>query len=58
MGAVLKFGILGPVEAWFADQPLALGGPRQLALLAFLVLHANRAVSSDALIEGVWGTPG
>ncbi len=56
MGAVVRFGILGPVEAWLGDEPVALGGPRQLALLGFLVLHANRAVSSDAVIEGVWGT--
>jgi predicted ATPase/DNA-binding SARP family transcriptional activator len=51
----VKFGILGPVEAWIEDERLALGGPRQLTLLAFLVLHANRAVSSDMLLDGVWG---
>ena len=51
----LKIGILGPIEAWHGGRRLTLGGPRQLALLAFLVLHASRPVSSDALIEGVWG---
>jgi predicted ATPase/DNA-binding SARP family transcriptional activator len=51
----VKFGILGPVEAWLDGERLTVGGPRQLALFAFLVLHANRAVSSDELIEGVWG---
>jgi predicted ATPase/DNA-binding SARP family transcriptional activator len=58
MGAGTKFGILGPVEVWSGERSLALGGPRQLALLAFLVLHSNRSVSSDALIDAVWGTPG
>ena len=47
--------ILGPVQAWRGDQRLALGGPRQLKLLAFLVLRANRAVSKDAIIDAVWG---
>jgi DNA-binding SARP family transcriptional activator len=48
--------ILGPVQVWQGDQRLALAGPRQLTLFAFLVLHANRAVSSDALTDAVWGT--
>jgi DNA-binding SARP family transcriptional activator/tetratricopeptide (TPR) repeat protein len=48
--------ILGPVEVWRDDERLALGGPRQLTLLAFLVLHANRAISRDALSGSVWGS--
>ena len=40
---------------WERGQRLALGGPRQLTLFAVLVLHANRAVSRDALIDAVWG---
>ena len=47
--------ILGPVQVWQGGQRLAVGGPRQLALFAFLVLHANRAVSRDAMIDAVWG---
>ncbi len=34
---------------------MALAGPRQQVLLAFLLLNANRAVSADALIDAVWG---
>ncbi|HWE54117.1 MAG TPA: BTAD domain-containing putative transcriptional regulator [Acidimicrobiales bacterium] len=52
---MVKFKILGTVEAWAGEQRLALGGPRQIALLAALLLQANRAVSSDTLIEDVWG---
>jgi DNA-binding SARP family transcriptional activator len=48
------FRILGSVEAWNGTQRLALGGPLQLRLFAFLVLHANRAVSSDELIDAIW----
>jgi DNA-binding SARP family transcriptional activator len=47
--------ILGPVQVWQGGERLALGGPRQLTLFAFLALHANRAISSDALTDAVWG---
>jgi predicted ATPase/DNA-binding SARP family transcriptional activator len=35
---------------------MPLGAPKQRALLAFLLLHANAAVSRDRLIDAVWGT--
>lgn len=47
--------ILGPVEVWADGERLALGGPRQLGLLAVLAVHANRAVSSDLLVDALWG---
>jgi DNA-binding SARP family transcriptional activator len=50
-----SFRILGPIEAWSGERRLTVGGPRQLALFAFLVLHANRAVPSDELIDALWG---
>ena len=34
---------------------LALHGARERALLAYLLLHANEVVSSDRLIDAVWG---
>jgi predicted ATPase/DNA-binding SARP family transcriptional activator len=52
---VASVRILGPVQVWAGGRRLAVGGPRQLALLAFLVLHANRAVSADAIIDALWG---
>ena len=52
---MVRFGILGPVEVSDRDRRIAVGGPRQVALLAFLLLHANRAVSVDRLIEALWG---
>src|SRR3954462_4277037 len=51
----MEFGILGPVEARRDGCQLPLGGPKQRALLAILLLHANEAVSRDQLIEGLWG---
>ena len=53
---MMSIRILGPVEVWAQQRRLDSGGRRQLALFAFLVLHANRAVSRDALIDAVWGS--
>jgi predicted ATPase/DNA-binding SARP family transcriptional activator len=52
----MHFGILGPFEV--ADdqgRELALGGQKQRAVLAILVLHAGEVVSSDRLIDELWG---
>jgi DNA-binding SARP family transcriptional activator len=51
----MDFRILGPLEAYVGDRPLALGGTRQRALLGMLLLHANEVVSSDRLIDELWG---
>jgi DNA-binding SARP family transcriptional activator len=53
-GAV-EFAILGPIEAVRDGHPVALGGPKQRAVLAMLVLAGNEAISRDRLIDGVWG---
>jgi predicted ATPase/DNA-binding SARP family transcriptional activator len=47
----VDFRILGPLEV----DELALGGPRQRALLALLLLHANESVSADRLVGALWG---
>jgi YVTN family beta-propeller protein len=51
----LKFAILGTVEARSAGREIPLGGPKQRAVLAILLLAANEPVSRDRLIDGVWG---
>jgi ABC-type transport system substrate-binding protein/DNA-binding SARP family transcriptional activator len=51
----VQFGVLGPVEMRQDGEIVPLGGPKQRALLAFLLLHANEAVSRDRLIEALWG---
>ena len=50
----MDFRILGPLEVLDGDRPVALPGPRQRSLLAFLLLHANQVVSSDRLIDELW----
>src|SRR5215471_14106252 len=50
-----EFGILGPLQVLRAGCVVPLGGPRQRAVLALLLLEANRVVSMDRLAEDVWG---
>ena len=50
-----SFRVLGPIEVCAGDCVLPVGGRTQVKVLAFLLLHANRAVSSDALSDAVWG---
>src|SRR4051794_35831814 len=51
----MQIPVLGHLEASADDRPLALGGAKQRAVLAMLGLEANRPVSADRLIEGLWG---
>jgi YVTN family beta-propeller protein len=51
----MEVRILGPLEVWAGGRQLDLGGGRQRALLAILALNRNRVVSSDRLIEELWG---
>lgn len=51
----MDFRILGPLEVRDGSRPLALGGGRQRALLAILLLHRNEVVSTDRLIDELWG---
>jgi len=52
---VLAFRILGPLEVIDQERPVVLGGPKQRALLAILLLCRGEAVSSDRLIDQLWG---
>ena len=45
---------MGPMEVTEQGQSVPLGGAKQRALLAVLLLHPNEVVSSDRLIDGVW----
>jgi DNA-binding SARP family transcriptional activator len=52
--AALEFRILGSLEVRAAGRELSLGGPRQRAVLATLLLAPGRVVSVDALMDQVW----
>jgi DNA-binding SARP family transcriptional activator len=49
------FRLLGPLEVSDGDHPFPLGEGRQRAVLVLLLLHRNEAVSSDRLIDALWG---
>ena len=54
----MEFRILGPIEAEDNGLKLDLGGLRERALLARLLLSANRVVSADRLADDLWsGSP-
>ena len=51
----MQLRVLGPVEASADHRSLALGGAKQRSVIAMLGLDANRTVSADHLVEGLWG---
>jgi DNA-binding SARP family transcriptional activator len=51
----LRFRILGPLELLVDGRPVQLGGSRQRAVLAALLLRANAVVGTAELIDLVWG---
>ena len=52
---VYDFRILGPLEVTSESGPIALGGPRQRALLAALLLRVGRVVPTDQLVDELYG---
>ncbi|WP_330256917.1 FHA domain-containing protein [Nocardia sp. NBC_00565] len=50
--------VLGPVQLLVNNRSLSIGGRKSRAILAALVVHRRRAVSSTALADAVWeGSP-
>jgi DNA-binding SARP family transcriptional activator len=51
----VEFRILGPLQVLDEGRELPVTGSRQRALLAILLLNANEVVSSDRLLDELWG---
>jgi DNA-binding SARP family transcriptional activator len=51
----MDYRILGPLEASDGERLLALGGARQRAVLALLLLRANEALPRDVIVDELWG---
>jgi len=51
----MDFRILGPLEVEEAGRTIPIVGRKPRSLLAILLLHANEPVSTDALIDKLWG---
>jgi DNA-binding SARP family transcriptional activator len=52
---VIEFRVLGPLEVRAGTGVVSLGGPKQRAVLALLLLQADEVVSVERLIDEVWG---
>ncbi|MFF8956254.1 BTAD domain-containing putative transcriptional regulator [Streptomyces sp. NPDC014894] len=50
----MEFRLLGPLEVESASGLVPLGGTRQRAALAYLLLHAGQVVSTRRLQSAVW----
>ena len=51
----MEFRILGPLEVLDEERRVAVRGAKQKALLALLVIHTNETLSTERLIDELWG---
>jgi DNA-binding SARP family transcriptional activator len=51
----VELRILGPLEIGYCGRVRAVGAARHRAVLAILLLNANRTVTLDTLVDLVWG---
>jgi DNA-binding SARP family transcriptional activator len=51
----MDYRILGPLEAFDGERQLPLGGARQRAVLAILLLHGNETLTRDVIVDELWG---
>ena len=52
---LVDFAVLGPLAVHRDGEDVPLGGPKQRAVLAILLLSGDEGASRDRLIDGVWG---
>ncbi|MFI6084351.1 BTAD domain-containing putative transcriptional regulator, partial [Streptomyces sp. NPDC051217] len=50
----MEFRILGPLEVSFRNETLPLGGFKQRAAFALLLLRANRVVATSEMLAALW----
>ena len=51
----MDFRILGPLEVWDRGRPVEIRRGKQRVLLALLLLRAGEPISTDGLLDGLWG---
>jgi DNA-binding SARP family transcriptional activator len=54
-GSRLQLRILGPLEADAGSGPIPLGGAKQRAVLANLIVRANELIPAETLVDELWG---
>jgi DNA-binding SARP family transcriptional activator len=52
---MIDYPILGPLEVSADGRVIDIGGPKQRALLAILLLRANEPMPRDVLVHELWG---
>jgi DNA-binding SARP family transcriptional activator len=50
----MRFKVLGPLHVTGSEGPITLGGPKQRAVLAHLLVRANELVPAESLNDQVW----
>src|SRR5829696_8891472 len=53
----MEFRVLGSLEVVGADGPVEIRAAKPRALLAILLMNANRVMAADALIDALWPVP-
>ncbi|MFW2340418.1 MAG: BTAD domain-containing putative transcriptional regulator, partial [Acidimicrobiia bacterium] len=54
-GPFVEYRILGPLQVLREGVAIDIGPRKQQSLLALLLLHPNRVVTTDHLLEALWG---
>jgi DNA-binding SARP family transcriptional activator len=54
----MEFHALGPLTVYRDGEAVDIGPPKQRALLALLLIHANKPVSVDRILDQLWGEEG
>ncbi len=57
-GDGVEYRLLGPLEVRRDGEPIEVGRYKLRALLALLLIHADQVVSTDRLIDEIWGDAG
>ncbi|MET8010255.1 BTAD domain-containing putative transcriptional regulator [Streptomyces sp. NPDC005271] len=51
----MRYRVLGALELWDGDRWISLGPAKWRMLLAVLLCHANRTVTTERLLDELWG---
>ncbi|WBP91396.1 AfsR/SARP family transcriptional regulator [Kitasatospora cathayae] len=51
----MHYGLLGSLEIHHCGRPIEIERPRRRALLAYLLLNANRLVTTEQMVDALWG---
>ncbi|MFC9849081.1 BTAD domain-containing putative transcriptional regulator [Streptomyces sp. NPDC060223] len=54
-GDPFRIQLLGPIRAWRRDEEVALGSPKQRAVLSLLASRAGEVVSGETITSALWG---